>query len=422
MSTQTETLSTDHSQAEVDGAHSHGEAPVISTTSRADRLSSFVLDDFTMPTGREEEWRFSPVRSLQGLFAADFTGVRPQVTLDGDDNVTLEEVAADDARLGQAGIPSDRIAAAAWEHRGNSWVVTIPKEHVAAKEITLDVRGQGMGPSVNHVLINAESLSEATVIINHTGASELAQTVEILVGDGANLKVVSVQDWEDEAIHVSAQRAKLGRDAKLHHIVVTLGGKVVRLTPEAILDGKGAEVELDGVYFSDSGQHQEHRLFVDHVAPNCYSRVAYKGALQGEEARTVWIGDVLIRKDAEGTDTYELNRNLLLTAGARADSVPNLEIETGEIEGAGHASATGQFDDEQLFYLSARGIPEAAARRLVVRGFFADLIQKIKVEDVEARVLHEIEEELNAALGEVPALETGLQEEIDRSIEDGARE
>lgn len=420
MSTQTETLTTDHSRAELDGAHSHGEAPVISTTSRADRLSSFDLSDFAIPTGREEEWRFSPARRLQGLFAASFTGPRPTLEMDGDGEVTLEEVPADDPRLGKVGVPSDRIAAAAWEHRGDSFVVTIPKEHVGEKEITLNIHGQGMGPSVNHLLIEAETLSEATVVINHTGVTELAQTVEILLGDGAKLKVVSIQDFEDESIYVSAQRAKIGRDASLHHIVTTFGGEVVRISPEAILDGRGGEVELDGVYFADSGQHQEHRLFVDHVAPNAYSRVAYKGALQGEEARTVWIGDVLIRKEAEGTDTYELNRNLLLTPGARADSVPNLEIETGEIEGAGHASATGQFDDQQLFYLQARGIPEAAARRLVVRGFFADLIGKIQVPDVEARILHEIEMELNAALGEIPELEAGLQEEIDQSIEDGA--
>lgn len=419
MSTQTQSLTTDHSSAELDGAHSHGDAPVISTTSRADRLSSFNLEDFVMPTGREEEWRFSPVRDLQGLFAAKFEGPRPAVSLTADAPVTLEEVAADDDRLGQAGVPSDRIAGAAWEHRGTSYVVTIPKEHVATKEVTVDIAGQGMGPTVNHVVIDAKELSEATVVLNHTGATELAQTVEILTGDGAKLKVVSFQDFAEEAIYVSAQRATIGRDASLHHIVTTFGGKVVRISPEAILSGPGGEVELDGVYFSDSGQHQEHRLFVDHSAPNCYSRVAYKGALQGESARAVWIGDVLIRKEAEGTDTYELNRNLLLTPGARADSVPNLEIETGEIEGAGHASATGQFDDEQLFYLQARGIPEAAARRLVVRGFFADLIQKIKVEDIEARILHEIEMELNAALGEVPEIAAGLQAEIDQSIEDG---
>ena len=190
---------------------------------------------------------------------------------------------------------------------------------------------------------------------------------------------MSVQDWDDDAVHLSAHHARLGRDARLRHVVVTLGGDVVRITPTAAFTGPGAEVEMLGLYFADAGQHLEHRLFVDHAVPHCRSNVVYKGALQGESAHTVWVGDVLIRAAAEGTDTYELNRNLVLTDGARADSVPNLEIETGEIVGAGHASATGRFDDEQLFYLQARGIPEDEARRLVVRGFFAELIQQIGV-------------------------------------------
>ena len=130
--------------------------------------------------------------------------------------------------------------------------------------------------------------------------------------------------------------------------------------------------------------------------PHCKSRVTYKGALQGETARTVWVGDVLIRAEAEGTDTYELNRNLVLTDGARADSVPNLEIETGEIKGAGHASATGRFDDLQLFYLQARGIPEDEAKRLVVRGFFVDVIREIPLADLRDEVTAAIEEELAA--------------------------
>jgi Fe-S cluster assembly protein SufD len=129
---------------------------------------------------------------------------------------------------------------------------------------------------------------------------------------------------------------------------------------------------------------------------NCRSNVVYKGALQGDGAHTVWIGDVLIRAAAEGTNTYELNRNLVLTDGARADSVPNLEIETGEIEGAGHASATGRFDDEQLFYLQARGIPVDQARRLVVRGFFHEVLQKIAVPEVRDRLEAAIEAELQA--------------------------
>jgi Fe-S cluster assembly protein SufD len=158
-----------------------------------------------------------------------------------------------------------------------------------------------------------------------------------------------------------------------------------------------------GVYFADAGQHLEHRSFVDHDAPRCTSLVTYKGALQGETAHTVWVGDVLIRAAAEGTSTYELNRNLVLTEGARADSVPNLEIETGQIEGAGHASATGRFDDEQLFYLQARGITEGEARRLVVRGFFADVVQQIGVPDVQEQLMLAIEDELQGAMHEVAA-------------------
>jgi Fe-S cluster assembly protein SufD len=132
--------------------------------------------------------------------------------------------------------------------------------------------------------------------------------------------------------------------------------------------------------------------------PHCRSNVLYKGALQGDGAHTVWVGDVLIRPAAVGIDTYELNRNLVLSDGARADSVPNLEIETGEIEGAGHASTTGRFDDEQLFYLMARGIPADEARRLVVRGYFAELINRIGVPYLVERLTAEVDRELEAAV------------------------
>ena len=158
-------------------------------------------------------------------------------------------------------------------------------------------------------------------------------------------------------------------------VVVTLGGDLVRLTPTVRYAGPGGDAELLGLYFADAGQHLEHRLFVDHDAPQLpQPGRPTRARCRASDAHAVWIGDVLIRAAAEGTDTYELNRNLVLTDGARADSVPNLEIETGEIVGAGHASATGRFDDEQLFYLMARGIPDDEARRLVVRGFFAEMV------------------------------------------------
>jgi len=181
------------------------------------------------------------------------------------------------------------------------------------------------------------------------------------------------------------------------HVQVAIGGDLVRQYTSVDYTDRGGQAELYGLYFADTNQHLEHRLLVDHAVPDCRSYVAYRGALQGQDAHTVWVGDVLIRSAATGTDTYEVNRNLVLTDGARADSIPNLEIETGEVVGAGHASATGRFDDEQLFYLMARGIPEREARRLVVRGFFAELLAKIPAHELRERLGAAIEDRLAAA-------------------------
>ncbi len=221
--------------------------------------------------------------------------------------------------------------------------------------------------------------------------------MEVKVADGADVKVISLQRWDGDAVHVGQHDAEVGRDAKYKHVAVTLGGEVVRLNANFRYAAEGAEAEMYGLYFADSGQHLEHRTFVDHNAPRNASNVLYKGALQGESARTVWVGDVLIRKAAEGTDSYEKNQNLVLTDGARADSVPNLEIETGVIEGAGHASSTGRFDENHLFYLMARGIPEKEARQLVVRGFLNEIIQKIGVETIEDSLQEDLENELEIA-------------------------
>ena len=418
MTTTTDSLSTDHSRAVADGSHTHGVGPAPEA-SRASRPTSFDVADFPVPNGREEEWRFAPVARLAPLFAADTDGV-----LDGHGVLTtvveapevqVEIVERDDARLGRAGKPGDRAAAVAWASFPRATIVTIPQEAVASEVTSIRIEGvEGAGtheaalePSATHLLVHAKPLSQAVVVIDHVGHAALTETVEIVAEEGAHLTVVTVHDWAEGSVHASSHRLRIGRDATVKHIAVTLGGDVVRITPDAEFVGEGANVKMLGLYFADAGQHQEQRLFVDHAVPNCVSRVTYKGALQGEGAHTVWVGDVLIRAAAEGTDTYELNRNLVLSDGARADSVPNLEIETGLIEGAGHASATGRFDDEQLFYLRARGIPEADARRLVVRGFFAELIHEIGVPSVEERLIASIEAELEksmSVLGAAPAV------------------
>ncbi|MFC8918182.1 Fe-S cluster assembly protein SufD [Streptomyces sp. NPDC047821] len=384
------------------GSTTAGSIAVAAESTVATRMSappSFDVADFPVPHGREEEWRFTPLERLRGLHdgTAIATGDGVRVEVEAPEGVTVETVGRDDARLGKAGTPVDRIAAQAYSAFEKASVVTVPKETVLTEPIRISVHGEG-GTAFGHQVVELGAFAEAVVVIDHTGDAVLAANVDYLLGDGARLTVVSIQDWDEKAVHVAQHNALVGRDASFKSVVVTFGGDVVRLHPRVKYAATGGEAELFGLYFTDKGQHQEHRLLVDHNTPHCKSNVAYKGALQGDEAHAVWIGDVLIQAAAEGTDTYEMNRNLVLTDGARVDSVPNLEIETGEIAGAGHASATGRFDDEQLFYLMARGIPETEARRLVVRGFFAELVQQIGLPDVEERLITKIEAELEASV------------------------
>jgi Fe-S cluster assembly protein SufD len=371
---------------------------VVPAASRAERFTGYDVEAFEVPGGREENWRFTPMKRLRGLHdGSAIADGEVKVEADAAPEVHVETVGRDDKRLGQAGEPSDRIAAQAYSSFTSATVVTVPKETSASKPTVLRLTGPGEGRvAYGHVQVRAEAYAQAAIVLDHVGSGTYADNVEFVIGEGAKLTVVSVQDWADDAVHVSEQHLQLGKDATLKHIAVTLGGDLVRVSPTASFTDRGGDVEMLGLYFADAGQHQEHRLFVDHAMPNCKSRVMYKGALQGEGAHTVWIGDVLIRADAEATDTYELNRNLVLTEGARADSVPNLEIETGEILGAGHASATGRFDDEQLFYLQSRGIEEESARRLVVRGFFHEILMKIGIPEVRERLQAAIETELEA--------------------------
>ncbi|ALO07545.1 Iron-sulfur cluster assembly protein SufD [Streptomyces venezuelae] len=384
------------------GSTTAGSIAVAAESTVATRMSappSFDVADFPVPHGREEEWRFTPLARLRGLHdgTAVASGEGVKVEVQAPEGVTVETVGRDDERLGKAGKPVDRVAAQAYSSFEKASVVTVAKEAVLTEPIRIAVHGEG-GVAFGHQVIELGAFAEAVVVIDHTGDAVLAANVDYVLGDGAKLTVVSVQDWDEKAVHVAQHNALVGRDASFKSVVVTFGGDVVRIHPRVEYAGPGGEAELFGLYFTDAGQHQEHRLLVTHNLPHCKSNVAYKGALQGQDAHAVWIGDVLIQAAAEGTDTYELNRNLVLTDGARVDSVPNLEIETGEIAGAGHASATGRFDDEQLFYLMSRGIPQSEARRLVVRGFFAELVQQIGLPDVQERLLAKIEAELEASV------------------------
>jgi len=370
-------------------------APAGKLTSHLNPPPSYDLADHPVPNGREEVWRFTPLKRLRGLLDGEPSDGHLSWETDLPEGVTLTEITAAEAvDLGELA-PNDRPSALAVANGGGALLLDVPADLEADRPVWLKLHGQSVDDLVwGHIVIRVGAHARATIVLEHTGSATYSAITSVIVGDGANVNVLSLQDWDDDAVHLGRDAIRVGRDASVRHTAISFGGNLVRMHANVEYDGPGGEAELLGLYFADAGQHIEHRLFADHNAPRTKSNVNYKGALQGQGAHTVWIGNVLIRKIAEGIETYEENRNLVLTDGCQADSVPNLEIETGEIEGAGHASATGRFDDEQLFYLRSRGVTEREAHRLVVHGFFNDLIRKVGVPALEEKLMSTVEDEL----------------------------
>ena len=357
---------------------------------------SVLATNYLTPTGREEAWRFTPLKRLRGLH--DGTSVQSdRSTLIAKDALpngvtftreNLEPLAASDDVI----IERIRSFSPSVAH------LSIAANTEVSEPIFLGrTTGALDSAEFSRVRISLGTHAAATVIVENTTDTILAEDLEISLAPGSNLKFVTLQEFESKSVYTARHHAVVDRDATFKSVTVTVGGDVVRILPTVEFIAPGGSVDLLGVYFATAGQFFEHRMHVDHAVPHAKSNVNFKGALAGQGAHTVWIGDVLIRAAAEGTDTYELNRNLLLSDGARADSVPNLEIETGEIIGAGHASTTGRFDDEQLFYLMSRGIAMADARRLVVRGFFNEIVLEIGNEVVQNRIMDRIDNELEKA-------------------------
>lgn len=395
MTAQTTTpTASHHSSAHVDPAAQVADAGFVPVQTRSERPSSFEPSDFGTPSGREVNWKHTPIAKLAGLFA-DEPADADAVTYDLDAVEAFLVPVEGEGSYGEFFRPEDLPSALAWKRGPRGLHIQIPAEAELDEPVVVPIVGTGTGKrAFGQILIEAQPHSRGTVVLDHSGSAQYAQNVEIIARDGASLTVISLQRWDDDAVHASAHQATVGADATLKHFVVSFGGGVVRVNPSVELTGAGSEGYLYGLSYADAGQHLESQVYLHHKGPHTKGDVLYKGALQGEGAHSVWIGDVLIGADATGTDSYEANRNLVLTEGARADSIPNLEIETGDILGAGHASATGRFDDEQLFYLQARGITEEEARRLVVLGFLTDIVQRLGIPALETELLAAIEAEL----------------------------
>lgn len=357
---------------------------------------SWITSEHPVPTGMEEIWRFTPISRLKALFETGDTlpGLAWEGELPEGIEWSFEPIANHTALAIEP--PIDRVAAVAAARSERVAVMRVPANLELTEAVVFTGTGSG-GAAAESFLLEIGAHARLTLVMQFRGSGSYACKYDIRVGDGAEVNLVYVNDWEADAVHAGQISVLVGRDARVRTVQASLGGSLIRLVERAAYAGPGGELEQFGLYFVDADQHVEHRLLVDHNAPKTISNVDYRGALQGQGAHSVWVGDVLIRKIAEGIETYEANKNLVLTDGCKADSVPNLEIETGEIEGAGHSSTTGRFDDLQLFYLRSRGIPEAEARRLVVHGFFNDIIRRIGVADVEERLQAQVEKELELA-------------------------
>lgn len=374
----------------------HNASRFIPVQTRSERPHSFEPSDFRAPTGREVDWRYSPVARFAPLFVDEPGTGSVTVTVSAPEGAETGSLAPGESPRGTAFVPEDLPAAIASAQVTQATFVDIVPDAELDEPIRISLTGTGIGQrDLVHLVVRAGARSSARVVLEHTGAATLSENVEIVLDEGANVEFITIHEWDDTTVHTGAHQARLANDATLTHTIITFGGSVVRVNPTVHLDGRGAEGIMRGLYFADAGQHFEHQVYVEHVGERTVSDVNYKGALQGKGARTVWIGDVLIRPTATGTNSYEQNRNLILSDGARADSVPNLEIETGDIEGAGHASATGRFELDQLFYLMARGIDENTARRLVVHGFLNEIVQSIGDPEIQERMRDKLEQELN---------------------------
>ncbi len=374
--------------------------PPATIASHLHSTPSWDPADFPVPKGREEIWRFTPIKRLRGLFEADATGRRLARDVSVPAGVSVTETSTEQAKALGGRPPMDRLAVMAVANAGGALHIDVPAEVRLDEPVVVKLTGEGADQVVHgHVVVTIGHHAEVTLALEHVGSATYDAYVSVVVGEGAQVNLVELQLWDDDAVHAGQTSVQVGRDASVTAVTATFGGDLVRLTQTTDYAAVGGELHQYGIYFADAGQHLEHRLLVDHATPKSVSRVDYRGALQGKGAHTVWVGDVLIRKGAEGIDTYESDRNLVLTDGCRADAVPNLEIETGEIAGAGHAATTGRFDDEQLFYLQSRGIPEDEARKLVVFGFFTEIINKVGVPDIEQRLTEAVTAELRDFVG-----------------------
>ena len=356
--------------------------------------------DLPLPTTADEHWRFTDLRGLPTDFdvAPAPSPAAPALELDvagraamtesgieilsAPKGVTFEALPADyPAKL----VPDDdRFALenlARWEH---GLLVRVPKGVELEEPLYVQVTSNG-GSLYWRMVVVAEEGARFSLIEDYSSAGEdtLAYSnavVELFLAPHAKIEYVSLQNLSKETWHFGRHKAWLERDSELDWVIGGFGSKKGKVWIENDLAGPGATSRVTGAYFADGDQHLDYDTFQEHIAPSTESDFAFKGALR-EQATAVWRGMIRVEKDAQKTNAYQENRNLLLSDQAHADSIPGLEIMANDVR-CTHGATLGRIDREQLFYLMARGLSRAEAERLIVRGFFQDVLDRIELEPV----------------------------------------
>jgi Fe-S cluster assembly protein SufD len=370
--------------------------------SRPDLLERYQA--LPLPTTRDEAWRFTDLKgfdpdsfghgrgqtpdtapapmldlAVSGSAAVTETGIEIERVPEG---VTFEPL-RDHARLHELVGWDEKFAAhnaALWEH---GLLVVVPRDTVLDEPLYVRIVNSSDGGSLFwRLLVVAEPGSRFTLIEEYASAQiDVAgysnAVVELFVEDAAKLEYVSLQNLSQQTWHFASHHARVARDAELDWVAGGFGSKKGKIRIQNDLAGPGATSRVTGAYFADAAQHLDYDTFQEHIAPNTTSDFAFKGALR-DDASTVWRGMIRVEKDAQKTNAYQENRNLLLSRSAHADSIPGLEILANDVR-CTHGATLGQVDREQLFYLMARGLPRAEAERLIVRGFFQDVLDRIEL-------------------------------------------
>jgi len=374
--------------------------------------------ELPLPTTKDEAWRFTDLRGFDpDAFTAEGQPASPERMLDiavsglatvtessieierAPEGVTFEPL-RDHPRLHELVGWDEKFAAhnaALWQ---NGLLVVVPRGVVLEEPLYVRIANAvDNGSLFFRLLVIAEAGARFSLIEEYASARpDVAgysnAVVELFVEDGAKLEYVSLQNLSQETWHFASHHARVGRDAELDWVAGGFGSKKGKIRIQNDLAGPGATSRVTGAYFADAEQHLDYDTFQEHKAPNTTSDFAFKGALR-ESARSVWRGMIRVEKDAQKTNAYQENRNLLLSKDAHADSIPGLEILANDVR-CTHGATLGQVDREQLFYLMARGLSRAEAERLIVRGFFQDVLDRIELEPVrealgsalEARIPH----------------------------------